>query len=120
MFSRLDTLIVRVRDLRAARDWYATALGLAATYVDETQGLAVLALDGTSLTLWQLEPGAGSAATGAGAYPIFAVEDAAAARAHLQARGVAAEALQTAPGVRYFGFHDPDGNRLEACEVVAG
>ena len=118
MFSRLDTLIMRVRDLRAAREWYGDALGLSATYVDEAEGLAVLGLEGTSLTLWQLKPNEHAGASGAGSYPIFAVADATAARAQLQARGVTAETIQTGQGVRYFGFHDLDGNRLEACELL--
>lgn len=66
MFSRLDTLIVRVRDLRAAREWYDNALGVAATYVEEAEGLAVLGLKGTSLTLWQLKSDDGAGASGAG------------------------------------------------------
>ncbi|HEX3158345.1 MAG TPA: VOC family protein [Gemmatimonadaceae bacterium] len=118
MFSRLDTLILRVRDLTAAQTWYAETLGLEAAFVDETEGLAVLGLDGTSLTLWALKPGERAATGGSGSYPIFGVADAAAAHARLAERGVAAEALQTAPGVRFFGFHDLDGNRLEACEVL--
>ena len=118
MFSRLDTLIVRVRDLRAAREWYENALGLAATYVDEAEGLAVLGLEGTSLTLWQLKTDDGAGAIGGGTFPIFAVADAAAARSKLQSQGVDAEALQTGTGVRYFGFRDLDGNRLEACELT--
>lgn len=120
MFVRVDTVIVRVHDLRAAQQWYATMLGLSAAYVDEAEGLAVLALEGTSLTLWQLRPGEGELARGPGSYPILAVPDAAAAHAHLASRGVAVEAVQVGPGVRYFGFRDVDGNRLEACETLPG
>lgn len=61
MFSRLDTVIMRVRNLPAAR----------------------------------------------------------AAHAHLLARGVEVGPVTEGPGVRYVRFADPDGNPLEACEVLA-
>ena len=118
MFSRLDTVILRVRDLAAARAWYAATLDLHPVYEDATQGLAVLGLDGgTSLTLWASPERAPIAPSST--FPIFAVADAAAAHAHLRARGASTGPLVEAPGVRYFRFADPDGNPLEACEVVA-
>lgn len=119
MFSRLDTLILRVHDLSAARTWYAATLGLTAVYVDEAEGLAVLGLEGTSLTLWQLKPGEAMVDSATAPYPIFSVADAAAAQTLLRERGTAAGALQVGPGVRFFSFRDLDGNRLEACEVLA-
>jgi catechol-2,3-dioxygenase len=119
MFSRLDTLILRVRDLRAAQVWYAETLALEPTYVDEAEGLAVLGLDGTSLTLWQLKPGELVAPSASGTYPIFGVADARAAHELLRTRGAAVHPLQTGPGVRFFRFTDLDGNRLEACELLA-
>ena len=118
VFSRLDTVILRVRDLAAARQWYATTLGLHAVYEDPSQGLAVLGLEGgASVTLWAVP--AGEAIPPSSTYPIFAVADARAAHAHLLARGVSPEPLVEAPGVCYFRFADPDGNPLEACEVLA-
>lgn len=120
MFSRLDTLIVRVRDLAGARQWYATALDLHPVYEDEGEGLAVLGLDGTSLTLWQLKDGETMDAAAAGSYPIFGIADAAAAHATLAGRGVRVDPLQSGPGVRFFSFYDVDGNRLEACQVLPG
>lgn len=118
MFSRLDTVILRVRDLKAAQAWYAQTLELKATYVDEAEGLAVLGLEGTSLTLWQLKPGETLASIGSGTYPIFVVADVGAAHERLRSRGAAVDPLQTGPGVRFFSFRDLDGNRLEACEVL--
>jgi catechol 2,3-dioxygenase-like lactoylglutathione lyase family enzyme len=118
MFSRLDTVILRVRDLAAAQQWYATTLGLHAVYEDAAQGLAVLGLDGgASLTLWAVP--AGQTVGPSSTFPIFGVADARAAHAHLAARGVAAGPLTDGPGVRYFRFTDPDGNPLEACEVLS-
>ena len=119
MFSRLDTIILRVRDVGTARQWYAGALDLHPVYVDDAEGLVVLGMDGTSLTLWQLRPGEAPAAGTACTYPIFGIEDAAAAHARLRDRGVTVDPVQDGPGVRYFSFYDSDGNRLEACQVLA-
>lgn len=121
LFSRIDTLILRVRDLQRACDWYATTLGLTAVYTDAEEGLAVLPVgESGSLTLWQLKKGeVPPARDAAGAYPIFAAADAAADHVALSARGVEVGELTEGPGVRFFTFRDPDGNRLEACEVAA-
>jgi catechol 2,3-dioxygenase-like lactoylglutathione lyase family enzyme len=121
LFDRIDTIILRVRDYEAAVDWYAEKLGLQATHVDAVQGLAVLAFDGHSLTLWQLKPGEVLPARGTCVpYPILVAADAAALHAELQGRGVAVERLQEGGGVRFFSFWDLDGNRLEACEMLGG
>lgn len=118
MFSRLDTVILRVRDLAAARAWYATTLDLHAVYEDAAQGLAVLGLHGgTSVTLWA-HP-AEDPIPASSTFPIFAVADSRAAHAQLGARGVAVEPVIEAEGVSFFRFRDLDGNPLEACEVVA-
>jgi catechol 2,3-dioxygenase-like lactoylglutathione lyase family enzyme len=118
MFSRLDTVILRVRDLPAAQRWYASTLGLHAIHEDPGQGLAVLGLDGgASLTLWAVP--VGEAVGASSTFPIFAIADAAAAHAQLRSRGVEAGPVTEGPGVRYFRFADPDGNSFEACEVLA-
>jgi catechol 2,3-dioxygenase-like lactoylglutathione lyase family enzyme len=119
-FARIDTIILRVRDLERARAWYAAALGLTAVYHDPAEGLAVLPVGETgSLTLWQLKPGeVPPGREAAGTYPIFAAADAAADRDALLAHGVEVEPLAEGPGVRFFAFRDPDGNRLEACQVL--
>lgn len=88
-------------------------------YVDEAEGLVVLGMDGTSLTLWQLKPGETSVPGAAGTYPIFGIDDADAAHARLSDRGVKVDPVQEGPGVRFFSFYDADGNRLEACQVLA-
>ena len=74
MFSRLDTVILRVRDLPAAQRWYAATLGLHAIHEDAGEGLAVLGLDGgASLTLWAL---AGDVdVQTSSTFPIFGVAD---------------------------------------------
>jgi catechol 2,3-dioxygenase-like lactoylglutathione lyase family enzyme len=41
MFSRIDTVILRVRDLTRAEAWYKQTLGLSSVYSDPTEGLTV-------------------------------------------------------------------------------
>jgi catechol 2,3-dioxygenase-like lactoylglutathione lyase family enzyme len=120
LFERIDTIILRVRDYEAAADWYAECLGLRATHADPREGLVVLPFDGHSLTLWQLKPGEVLPPGGTCVpFPIFVTADAAGLHADLQKRGVAVEAVQEGTGVRFFTFWDLDGNRLEACQVIA-
>jgi catechol 2,3-dioxygenase-like lactoylglutathione lyase family enzyme len=119
-FLRIDTVIVRVRDLAQALPWYQTLLAAEPLYLDGGEGLAVLPLGDSSLTLWQREPGdTGHAAVGrAGTYPILAVADADAAHAFVSANGGTPEPIGNGAGVRYFGFTDPHGNYLEACQIL--
>jgi catechol 2,3-dioxygenase-like lactoylglutathione lyase family enzyme len=119
LFSRIDTVIVRVRDVTRAVQWYTRTLGLPPVYSDPAEGLTVLGMEGTSLTLWQMRPDEGEAEPSGHSFPIFAVTDAVAAHRHLVEHGATVEALQEGPGVRFFTFRDPDGNRLEACQVLA-
>lgn len=120
MFERIDTVVLRVRNLESARRWYEQHLHLTTTFVDEHEQLAVLSVgEHHSLTLWQLKPGETAASSGvATAYPIFAASDARAAHEQLFGSGLHPEPIQDGPGIRFFGFRDPDGNRLEACQVL--
>jgi catechol 2,3-dioxygenase-like lactoylglutathione lyase family enzyme len=124
-FSGLDTVVIRVRDIRAATEWYAQCLGAEAIYEDDEQPLSVMEFDsdpeagvaGSTITLWQLEAGTewGPSST----YPILATRDARAAHAALEQSGVDVGELTETPGVWFFRFRDLDGNTLEGCEVKA-
>jgi hypothetical protein len=50
---------------------------------------------------------------------LFSRADAVAAHRHLVGEGASVEPLQEGPGVRFFTFRDQDGNRLEACQLLA-
>jgi catechol 2,3-dioxygenase-like lactoylglutathione lyase family enzyme len=118
LLQGIDTVIVRVSNTEASKEWYAAQLGLSLTFEDAQMGLAVLDTGGpTSLTLWQtgqkIEPAPDTAA-----FPIFRTPDAAALHRALQARGVATGELTQDDYVISFFFTDPDGNRLEACQVL--
>jgi catechol 2,3-dioxygenase-like lactoylglutathione lyase family enzyme len=119
IFSRLDSVVLRVRNTEHSQSWYETHLGFSTMYVDAQERLVVLDLGGrTSLTLWELKRGEALAPPGfAGAFPIFLVDDLVQMRQELQDRGVQVERIQQSGGVSYFGIFDPDGNRLEVCQV---
>jgi catechol 2,3-dioxygenase-like lactoylglutathione lyase family enzyme len=121
LFGRLDTIIIRVRDWEAAADWYAEKLGLKANYTDPSQGFAVVPFSEHTLTIWQLKPGEELPPRGSAVpYPILVTSDAEALQATLLARDVSVGPVEDVQGVRYFTFWDLDGNRLEACQLLAG
>jgi catechol 2,3-dioxygenase-like lactoylglutathione lyase family enzyme len=122
VFTRIDTIVLRVTDYSAASDWYCTNLGFTVVFADPGEGLAVLGLgQGTSLTLWQLQPGEAGPKDSSGCpFPIIASSDASAQRRELMACGIRTSDLSELPGLRFFSFWDLDGNRLEGCEVVVG
>ncbi len=119
LFSSIDTVLLRVQDVGAAKSWYRDKLGMEASYEDEAQRLVVLdAGAGTSITLWELKRGETPAAPGsATTYPILAVENAQYAWRALRERGVLVDPVTQSAGVTWFQFRDLDGNRLEACQV---
>lgn len=124
-FSGLDTVVIRVRDITAATQWYVQFLSAEAIYEDDEQKLSVVEfaggpeadVAGSTLTLWQLDPG--SEWESSSTYPILATTDARAAHADLKAKGVRVGELTETPGVFFFRFTDLDGNTLEGCEVKA-
>jgi hypothetical protein len=120
VFSRIDSVVLRVRDCGAAIDWYRSRMGFRLLFEHPAAGVAVLDMGrGDSLTVWQLGPDeVRPSAHMAGTFPVFEAEDAPGQRAELIARGVKTSELRDAPPLRCFSFWDLDGNRLEACEVV--
>lgn len=124
-FSGLDTVIIRVRDIAAATQWYVQYLGAEAIYEDEEQRLSVVEFGsdpegdavGSTLTLWQLDDDVEWAPSST--YPILATANARSAHAALQQSGVDVSELTETPGVWFFRFKDLDGNVLEGCEVKA-
>lgn len=113
----IDTIIVRVSDVQASRQWYTEKLDLSPIWDDAATRLVVLDTGGpTSLTLWQTDAPVNNNRETA-SYPIFRTGNAAEARALLRAKGVSTgEVIEDGP-VQYFFFYDPDGNVLEACQV---
>jgi catechol 2,3-dioxygenase-like lactoylglutathione lyase family enzyme len=117
LFSRIDTIVLPVRDWQAARDWYTSTLGFRVLFEDPREHIVVLATGpGVSLTLWQ--PDGDVTAAMACPFPVFSASNVSRQRRVLEERGVRTSAVVDAPGLRFFAFWDPDGNRIEACEIV--
>jgi catechol 2,3-dioxygenase-like lactoylglutathione lyase family enzyme len=123
-FSRIDTVIVRVRNLEQARDWYQQRLGLDPVYFDANERLVVCGFGGaTSLTIWELKPEEEPSFSSGnlGTYPIFFSEDIEAAHQDLAERGVKVGSIQEGNGgVRWFRFWDLEGNIFEVCHYLEG
>jgi catechol 2,3-dioxygenase-like lactoylglutathione lyase family enzyme len=119
-FTRIESIVLRVRSRQAAVAWYRESLGLEVVFEDPAEGMAVLGVgQGCSLTLWELPAGEeGAPGEISGTFPIFEAMDVRRHRLLLQGRGVATSELREIPGLRCFTFWDPDGNRLDACEVL--
>ena len=118
LLQGIDTIIVRVSTIETSRAWYLQKLGLVLLFEDASMKLAVLDTGGsTSLTLWQTDQKFSVNPDGA-SYPIFKTPDAEALRQELSNRGIQVGALIKDPSVQYFFFYDPDGNVLEACQVL--
>lgn len=118
IFAKIDTVIVRVRQLEEARAWYEEKLGFHAMYTDESQRLVVFDVgEKTSLTIYELGPGEVMASRGASrCYPIFYASDIQAAHQLLLEREVEVGPIEGEPGAtQWFVFKDCDGNALEAC-----
>lgn len=111
LFKRIDTIFFRVRNLDAAVAWYTETLGLTLRW--QVEGYACLNLAETPLTLVEA---ADDFAPVAHATFNFYATDIEAVYSQLKEAGVAVDpAIANEPGVRFFGFSDLDGNRLEVC-----
>lgn len=118
LFTKIDTVIMRVRNLEQARQWYEEKLGFKPGYVDERERLVVFEIGGpTSLTIWEWKPGEAVPDTKQpSSFPIFYPEDVMEAHRTLAERGVDVGPIEGEPGsTQWFFFRDPDGNRMEVC-----
>ncbi len=111
MFRRIDTVFLRVRNLEKAIDWYTRELGLTLRW--KQPGLACLNLGETPLTL--MEVAEGFVPVTEAPFNFYAPDIEAAHRRLKEAGAVVDDEITDEPGVRWFSFTDPDGNRLEVC-----
>ncbi len=118
LFSKIDTVIMRIRRLEDAQKWYEENLGLEVGYRDAKERLVVFRVGGdTGLTVYEWKTGEGAAPSDApGSFPIFYPHDLDEAHRRLSERGVrTGPIIGDGQGTRWFSFYDLDGNRLEAC-----
>jgi len=118
LIQGIDTIIVRVSNIEKLKAWYQDKLGFTALWYDHDMKLVVLDTNGAvSLTLWQTDKKIERQRETA-SYPIFKTKDASKLREDLQNKGIPVEQIISDEHVKYFFFFDPDGNVLEACEVL--
>ena len=116
----IDTIIVRVSDIKQSKEWYQNLLGLHPIWEDFEANLVVMDTgSATSLTLWQTNEKI-ETNKNTSSFPIFKTHDATAAHKALKSKGIAVQDVVSDGSVSYFVFYDPDGNLLEACQVHEG
>ena len=119
LLQGIDTVIVRVSNWEASKDWYENSLGLQPLWHDPELKLVVLDTKSpTSLTIWQTKQKP-SINKDTASYPIFRTPDAEALRQEMIHRKIDVSTVIEDDHVKYFFFYDPDGNILEACEAKA-
>ncbi|HEY0354868.1 MAG TPA: VOC family protein [Flavisolibacter sp.] len=118
LLQGIDTIIIRVKDFNDSKDWYQNSLGLTPVFEDASMKLVVFDTKGpTSLTIWQTEQIINNHKETC-SYPIFRTPDAAGLRDEMKERNIQTGELVPGDHVHYFQFYDPDGNVLEACQVL--
>lgn len=115
----IDTVIIRVSNLEISKKWYTENLNLNVIWEDPILKLAVLETGGpTSLTIWQTDKVI-NFDRDTSSYPIFRTFDAIQLRKELIDKGVNVSELIEDSSVKYFLIYDPDGNVIEACQVIS-
>ena len=119
IFNRLDTVIVRVKNLEESKNWYIENLSLFPVYSDDDSKIVVFDLAGTTtLTLWQFDENETTKEQNRGnTYAVFNCDNAEQIFKSLKKKGVAVDNFATSEDVSLFNFYDPDGNKFEVIEI---
>ncbi len=119
IFNRLDTVIVRVKNLEESKNWYIENLSFFPVYSDDESKIVVFDLAGTTtLTLWQFEENDASSKVNQGnTYAVFNCDNAEQIFKSLKKKGVAVDNFTTSEDISLFNFYDPDGNKFEVIEI---
>ena len=113
LFTRIDTVFLRVTDLKRALEWYHKVFSLEMGWADIDNGYASLKLGETPLTLVATPTDQFVPQTSHAPFNFF-VPDAEAAHAHLTSLGIECTPIVT-DSVKWFDFYDADGNLLSVC-----
>lgn len=115
--TRNIVLSVKVSDLDRSIVWWGEMLGFEPTYVMKEYGWCELgtSIEGVGLGLGQVEE-----VKVGGTTPTFGVSDIAAARGHMEGRGVKfdGDTYEIEGQVKLCTFYDPDGNPFMLAEVL--
>jgi len=119
IFNRLDTIIVRVKNLEASKNWYIDNLSFFPVYSDDESKITVFDLAGTTtLTLWKFdENDATNKSNHGNTYAVFNCDNAEQVFKSLKKKGVAVNNFTASGDVSLFNFYDPDGNKFEVIEI---
>lgn len=118
MIRTLDMVMLFASDVDRAVAWYTDVLGL--TLRSRHGDFAVFDTGGTPIALHGgAEPSAG-AARSAGATPVLRVDDYAAAKAALEAKGCVFTFENATPQAVFGSFDDSEGNALQIIERKGG
>jgi len=119
IFSRFDTLIIRVKNMEEAKNWYIENLNFFPVYSDDESKITVFDMAGTTtLTLWQLDENeTGETINRGNAYAVFNCENAEQVFKSLKKKGVAVDNFIASEDVSLFNFYDRDGNKFEVIEI---
>ncbi|HYK74932.1 MAG TPA: VOC family protein [Pseudoneobacillus sp.] len=116
LFSKIDTVILRVADIVVAKKWYTEVLELTPSYESNGEHSIVILPIGnsSSITLYEWQQG-DQQYPASSSYPIFFAENIEDVHTKLSARGVEVSELQKDGTTMFFTFFDLDGNKLEVC-----
>lgn len=118
MIRDLDMVMLFTSDMDRALAWYQDVLGL--TTRARHGDFAVLETGGVPIALHGGADPAVAAARSAGATPVLRVDDYAAAKAALEAKGCAFTFENRTPHAVFGSFADPDGNPLQIIQRLGG
>lgn len=111
LIERIDTVCLKVRDIKTASSWYQEMLGLEEQYREEHYAILKIGKSGIPLTLEKGEPNGGGNST----YPIFFSSSIDEAHKTLSSRGVTVTDIQQDDLNTYFELFDLDGNKSQVC-----
>jgi catechol 2,3-dioxygenase len=123
---KLGHVVLKVRDVQKAKDFYTRALGLQVAYEDRQRGAVFLSfgMEHHELALFQLATGEPPEAAQPGlhhmAWQLGDFAELQAAHRELVELGIPVEATIEHNVTRSVYFFDPDGNRVELyCDMVS-
>lgn len=117
----LEVVPIPVRDTDAAKDFYANKVGFTVDMdiqLSDSVRFVQLTPPGSSCSI-HIGPGTSAMEPGTVKGLILVVDDAAAAKAALEARGVQLSDVEEQPWGRHVYFSDPDGNTWTLQESFA-
>ncbi len=119
IFTRLDTIIVRVKNMEEAKNWYIENLNFFPVYSDEESKITIFDMAGTTtLTLWQFdETDTGETINQGNTYAVFNCENAEQVYKSLKKKRVTVDNFTASEDVSLFNFYDLDGNKFEVIEI---